>query len=147
MRLVLRLSIRSLWSPSGNDFTRHCHKPYSDNCSWTSKRLRTLCWNHLHSLQENGIRLVGQCEISHPVPQGVTADAVLDEPLFSIEGLGERIVHRKNVMFEQEAKSQCESLVAPIASKYPATSIHEFTWSFCRAFLYKCLWYGDPSDA
>lgn len=67
---------------------------------------------------ENGIRLVGQCEISHPVPQGVTADTVLDEPLFSIEGLGERIVHRKNVMFEQEAKSQCESLVAPIAKLF-----------------------------
>lgn len=64
---------------------------------------------------ENGTRLVGQCEISHPVPQGATFEAVSDDPLSPIEGLGERISQKQNVMFEHGAKAHFESLVSPIA--------------------------------
>ena len=147
MRFTLRLSLRSLWSLPGNDFARHCHQPYSDHCSWTRKTSSMFCWNHWHALQENGSRLVGQCEISHPVRQSVTTNAVSDTPLSLAEGLGERPDPRQNMMFEQQAKNRYESLVAPISSKYLEIPIHEFTWSFCRAFLHKCLWYGDSSNA
>ncbi|KXN89817.1 hypothetical protein AN958_04821 [Leucoagaricus sp. SymC.cos] len=63
---------------------------------------------------ENGARLVGQCEISHPVVHGAPIDSLSNDPLSPIEGLGESIAHRHNVMFEQEAKAEYESLPSPI---------------------------------
>ncbi|KAF9454921.1 UPF0052-domain-containing protein [Macrolepiota fuliginosa MF-IS2] len=66
---------------------------------------------------ENGVRLVGQCEISHPMPQApTTLGYTLDDPLSPI--LGESVAHRQNVMFEQGSKSQYESLPARIARLY-----------------------------
>ncbi|EKM83681.1 hypothetical protein AGABI1DRAFT_32382 [Agaricus bisporus var. burnettii JB137-S8] len=65
----------------------------------------------------NGTRLVGQCEISHPVPQD-TAAFTSNDPLSPIEGLGESIAPKSNVMFGKDSESKYEHLSAPITRLY-----------------------------
>ncbi|KAK7064760.1 hypothetical protein R3P38DRAFT_2826273 [Favolaschia claudopus] len=80
---------------------------------------------------ENGEKLVGQCEISHPVPapqDGPPEIAVLSsdaqrqqlEPLSPLDGMGETVPARRNnnLMFEQGAKDAFQPLNARIARLY-----------------------------
>ncbi|KAL4065788.1 hypothetical protein V8B97DRAFT_2025582 [Scleroderma yunnanense] len=58
---------------------------------------------------ENGSRLVGQCEISHPLNPSSSFDEDLDEQttgsLYSpVDGMGETIPHRSNVTYSQADK-------------------------------------------
>jgi len=69
--------------------------------------------------QEDGQRLVGQCEISHPlVPTELTFQVhEEDEPMSPIDGLGEVISPRQNVMFESLSKGNHEPLPSRISSE------------------------------
>ncbi|KAJ7451152.1 UPF0052-domain-containing protein [Mycena latifolia] len=66
---------------------------------------------------DNGEKLVGQCEISHPVPtQGSDAfNITVSDALSPVDGMGETISQRKNVMFAQEAKGEYQALGARIS--------------------------------
>ncbi|KAJ6501425.1 UPF0052-domain-containing protein [Mycena vitilis] len=62
---------------------------------------------------DNGEKLVGQCEISHPVPvQGTAGSADAMSPA---DGMGETIVQRRNVMFDQATKGEYQPLGARIS--------------------------------
>ncbi|KAF8665082.1 hypothetical protein AX16_000550 [Volvariella volvacea WC 439] len=64
---------------------------------------------------ENGERLVGQCEISHPVVQEIpTIDVTIADPLSPTDGMGETIHPGHNVMFQAAEKGQYEALAARI---------------------------------
>lgn len=71
--------------------------------------------------KEDGRKIVGQCEISHPVPQEPIPDITVSDPLSPIDGMGEVITsQRQNVMFEPKAKGEYEPLGSRISrvSKY-----------------------------
>ncbi|KAG6814414.1 hypothetical protein H0H92_007417 [Tricholoma furcatifolium] len=64
-------------------------------------------------------RLVGQCEISHPVaddqgPECITFSEA--DAMSRIDGMGEIITQRQNVMFESASKSEYEPLGSRISS-------------------------------
>ncbi|KAJ7226097.1 UPF0052-domain-containing protein [Mycena pura] len=65
---------------------------------------------------DNGEKLVGQCEISHPVPAqsatGAVAGTVSDVP---VDGMGEAFAQRRNVLFEQQSKDAYQTLSARIS--------------------------------
>jgi len=69
---------------------------------------------------ENGEKLVGQCEISHPVPAMPLISVTSEPDLYSpVDGVGEVISHRHNVMFNPQAKAEeYDSLPARIARLY-----------------------------
>ncbi|CAA7271408.1 unnamed protein product [Cyclocybe aegerita] len=69
---------------------------------------------------EDGQKLVGQCEISHPVVPTELAFQVgeEEEPTSPIDGLGEVIAPRQNVMFESLAKGTHEPLPSRISRLY-----------------------------
>ncbi|KAF9229806.1 UPF0052-domain-containing protein [Gyrodon lividus] len=72
---------------------------------------------------ENGSRLIGQCEISHPVnPLLSFEEDREDSPelgVFSPDGMGESIPHRSNVMYSQTNKDRgYEPLKAKISRLY-----------------------------
>ncbi|KAF8845557.1 UPF0052-domain-containing protein [Paxillus ammoniavirescens] len=73
---------------------------------------------------ENGSKLVGQCEISHPVnPSSSFGEDEADPPeleVFSpLDGMGESIPHRSNVMYSQIDKDRGhEPLKAKISRLY-----------------------------
>ncbi|KAF7319833.1 hypothetical protein MKEN_00766400 [Mycena kentingensis (nom. inval.)] len=71
---------------------------------------------------ENGEKLVGQCEISHPVPAldtpGVVSAPLVSDALSPVDGMGEAISQRRNVLFEQAAKDAYQPLAARIARLY-----------------------------
>ncbi|KIJ59822.1 hypothetical protein HYDPIDRAFT_99914 [Hydnomerulius pinastri MD-312] len=108
---------------------------------------------------ENGSRLVGQCEISHPVNPSSSFEEDREDPLeldlFSpVDGMGETIPHRSNVMYSQTDKDRgYESLKARICRLYYINAygheVHptpnpEFvkTLSTSEALVYSCgsLW-------
>jgi len=67
---------------------------------------------------EDGRRLVGQCEISHPVPQNpAPIDITLSEsdPYSPVDGMGEFISQRQNIMFESASKVDYEPLGSRIS--------------------------------
>ncbi|KAJ7239010.1 hypothetical protein B0H12DRAFT_1136546 [Mycena haematopus] len=67
---------------------------------------------------ENGEKLVGQCEISHPVPAQSSdgpPNITVSDALSPVDGMGETISQRKNVMFEQGTKDQYQPLGARIS--------------------------------
>ncbi|RDB28608.1 hypothetical protein Hypma_015051 [Hypsizygus marmoreus] len=66
---------------------------------------------------EDGRRLVGQCEISHPVPQDLPGIniTVSDHPYSPVEGVGEVIPQPQNVMFEAGTKADYEPLGSRIS--------------------------------
>ncbi|KAF7367414.1 hypothetical protein MSAN_00804000 [Mycena sanguinolenta] len=67
---------------------------------------------------ENGEKLVGQCEISHPVPaQSLDGppNITVSDGFSPVDGMGEAISQRKNVMFEQGTKDQYQPLGARIS--------------------------------
>ncbi|KAF8167884.1 hypothetical protein B0H34DRAFT_646295 [Crassisporium funariophilum] len=69
---------------------------------------------------EDGQKLVGQCEISHPVAQVEPTFFVddLDAPISPVDGLGELISPRQNIMFEPHSKGKYERLPARISRLY-----------------------------
>jgi hypothetical protein len=81
-----------------------------------SSTRQTLC------RKENGSKLVGQCEISHPVnPSSSFGEDGEDPPeleVFSpLDGMGESIPYRSNVMYNQTDKDYgYEPLKAKISS-------------------------------
>ncbi|KAI1790455.1 hypothetical protein LXA43DRAFT_505430 [Ganoderma leucocontextum] len=64
---------------------------------------------------ENGERLVGQCEISHPVrqPPGISV-SLEEDPASPIDPLGGTLPRSRNVLFEAEGKNHYEPLNARI---------------------------------
>ena len=69
-------------------------------------------------LQENGERLVGQCEISHPVRQHPGISISSDEsPASPVDPLDGTLARSRNVLFEAEGKNQFEPLNARITSE------------------------------
>ncbi|KIL70615.1 hypothetical protein M378DRAFT_183240 [Amanita muscaria Koide BX008] len=80
--------------------------------------LPTVVTNHTVTIAaelEDGGRLVGQCEISHPISQ--QPDSSDDSDVFSatdaMEGMGNPVVSR-NVMFESTSKNTGSTLPSPI---------------------------------
>ncbi|KAH7926200.1 UPF0052-domain-containing protein [Leucogyrophana mollusca] len=70
---------------------------------------------------ENGAKLVGQCEISHPVSSPPSFDDIESDadPLSPVDGMGELIPRRQNVMFSQQEKNEgFESLHSRISRLY-----------------------------
>ncbi|KDQ54965.1 hypothetical protein JAAARDRAFT_181752 [Jaapia argillacea MUCL 33604] len=61
---------------------------------------------------ENGRKLVGQCNISHPVPSGPSINVTDSDPGSPM------IFHQANVMFEQTSKDGIEALESPISRLY-----------------------------
>ncbi|KAF7306414.1 hypothetical protein MIND_00432600 [Mycena indigotica] len=83
----------------------------------------TIVTNHTVTIAaelENGEKLVGQCEISHPVPASVTQDGTVPDSLSPVDGMGETIAssQRRNVLFEQAAKGASQPLAARISRLY-----------------------------
>lgn len=74
-------------------------------------------------LKENGSKLVGQCEISHPVarPPSISvlgADEYDADPLSPVDdGLDGAVSPRGNVMFKAQDKGEYQSLAARITSE------------------------------
>ncbi|KAF9457476.1 UPF0052-domain-containing protein [Collybia nuda] len=65
---------------------------------------------------EDGRRLVGQCEISHPVSQEATPEITVSDPFSPVDGMGEVITpQRQNVMFEPKSKGDYEQLGSRIS--------------------------------
>lgn len=83
---------------------------------------------HRLSLKENGARLVGQCEISHPVHRAavrITFEGVDEDPLSPVDDLDGTIAKPSNVLFESSKKDEYEPLDARISRTYmlvPLTS-------------------------
>jgi hypothetical protein len=73
--------------------------------------------------KENGEKLVGQCEISHPVSVQITTPSISingdSGPISPVDddGLDRALCHRQNVMFEPQAKNQYDSLTSRILSR------------------------------
>jgi hypothetical protein len=69
------------------------------------------------SRQVNGAKLVGQCEISHPVqPPNIPINV---EPMSPLDGMGAAIFQQQNALFEQQSKDDWAALPSPISSKLP----------------------------
>lgn len=67
--------------------------------------------------KENGEKLVGQCEISHPVGTSRSTDVTSESSLHSpVDGMGEAISQRNNVMYNPHAMDEHEPLPARINS-------------------------------
>ncbi|KAG1889201.1 UPF0052-domain-containing protein [Suillus subluteus] len=72
--------------------------------------LPVIVTNHITTIAaelENGTKLLGQCEISHPVAPAISSDSELLslDPLSPLDGLGEIIPQsRSNIMYSQQAK-------------------------------------------
>ncbi|KAH0590185.1 hypothetical protein H2248_000358 [Termitomyces sp. 'cryptogamus'] len=67
---------------------------------------------------EDGRKLVGQCEISHPVPSDskpVDNKSSVEDVMSPLDGMGEFISRRQNVMFESTSKADYEPLGSRIA--------------------------------
>ncbi|KAH9855840.1 UPF0052-domain-containing protein [Lenzites betulinus] len=65
---------------------------------------------------ENGERLVGQCEISHPVRQELRIDVSAEsEPASPVDPLDGTLPRSRNVLFQSEGKHHYEPLGARIA--------------------------------
>lgn len=68
--------------------------------------------------QHDGQKLVGQCEISHPVPADVPAEIPDEEaPISPVDGLGEFTSPRQNMLFESVSKGSYEPLPSRIQRK------------------------------
>jgi hypothetical protein len=73
----------------------------------------------LTSSQEDGERLVGQCEISHPVASTSVQVSNSDGLMFAHDEDSEGIpVAANNVMYDRTGDEPIDILPAPISSKY-----------------------------
>ena len=68
--------------------------------------------------QANEVKIVGQCEISHPV-HTVPVVSVVDSGLGQEDpdSMGRLLVQKKNVLFEADGKETAVGLPSPISSK------------------------------
>ncbi|KAG2069844.1 hypothetical protein BDR04DRAFT_1156172 [Suillus decipiens] len=70
--------------------------------------LPVIVTNHITTIAvelENGTKLLGQCEISHPVAPAISSEPLSLDPLSPTDGLGEIIPqNRFNIMYSQQAK-------------------------------------------
>ncbi|KAK2461746.1 hypothetical protein APHAL10511_006209 [Amanita phalloides] len=64
---------------------------------------------------EDGERLVGQCEISHPVSQQSFLSGFTQSVSGSIDGMGETLAQPQNIIFDSTAKNIQISLPSPIS--------------------------------
>ncbi|TFK40941.1 hypothetical protein BDQ12DRAFT_600212 [Crucibulum laeve] len=66
---------------------------------------------------EDGAKLVGQCEISHPVPQTLPSINITtsEDAMSPTDGMGEFISQPQNVMFASTSKGEYESLSSRIS--------------------------------
>jgi len=68
---------------------------------------------------EDGRKLVGQCEISHPVQQAsAPVDITISDPYSPLDENGEVFSQRQNVMFEQDSKGEYDALGSPISRRF-----------------------------
>ena len=76
----------------------------------------------VNTVQENGEKLVGQCEISHPVPAftGHSPDgfSTTSNETDMFDGMGEAISQQHNVMFDHQSKDQYSPLPARISRMF-----------------------------
>jgi hypothetical protein len=87
--------------------------------------------------KENGEKLVGQCEISHPVRTLSSTDVTPERDRYSpFDGMGEVISQRNNVMFNPHAKDEHEPLPARIISQYLPVRITPISQRLGRAILH-----------
>jgi len=64
----------------------------------------------------NGGKLVGQCEISHPVqPPDISINV---EPMSPLDGMGTASCQQQNALFEQQSKDDWDALPSPISRIY-----------------------------
>lgn len=105
--------------------TCHSHQSYRHHCSRTGEYGAIVVVFERQPLilvkQNDGEKLVGQCEISHPVPSEgpslvLDAQAPDEEPLESVvdDGLGEFASPRQNILFESASKGSYEALPSRI---------------------------------
>jgi hypothetical protein len=67
------------------------------------------------AVQINGAKLVGQCEISHPVqPSNISINV---EPMSPLDGMGVASFQQQNSLFEHQSKDDWAALPSPISSK------------------------------
>lgn len=123
-------------SSAGKHHTRHRHEPHRDNRSRTSQAsipmsgAAVLIFYPSFALsypKDNGGKLVGQCEISHPVARAPSInvlssdDADLHSPADGIDGV---LSPKTNVMFQAHDKAEYQPLGARISSACPNSHKH-----------------------
>lgn len=93
----------------------------------------------MNKLQEDGTKLVGQCEISHPVRStasglSITVDGQ-DNLVSPIDDLGESVGRPNNVLFESAKKDEYEPLESRIAREFLLSGcpIYFLTYSRTKA--------------
>lgn len=92
-------------------------------------------------LKEDGRKIVGQCEISHPVAQEPIPDIMVSDPLSPVDGMGEVITsQRQNVMFEPKSKGDYEPLGSRISRTLRDIQRLGCFADLYRLVLYQCLW-------
>ena len=68
--------------------------------------------------QANEVKIVGQCEISHPVHTAPVVSVVDSGPgQEDPDSMGRLLVRKKNVLFETDGKETTVGLPSPISSK------------------------------
>ena len=66
----------------------------------------------------NKVKVVGQCEISHPVHTTPVVSVVDGGPgQDDLDSMGQLLVQKKNVFFEADGKDTTFGLPSPISSK------------------------------
>ena len=78
----------------------------------------------------NKAKIVGQCEISHPVHTAPAVSIVdvgygQDDP----DSMGRLLVQKKNVLFEADGKGATAGLPSPISSKSSIFVSHYFLYA------------------
>ena len=67
----------------------------------------------------NKAKIVGQCEISHPVHASPVVNFVDSGPgQDDLDSMGQLLVQKKNVLFEADGKEAAAGLPSPISSKF-----------------------------
>ncbi|OBZ80097.1 hypothetical protein A0H81_00180 [Grifola frondosa] len=102
---------------------------------------------------ENGERLVGQCEISHPVPHISITGTAPSEPTSPVDDMDGMVSQGRNILFQPEAKGEYKPLDARISRLYYINAYgHEIhpspnpdylaNLSLCDILVYSCgsLW-------
>lgn len=118
---LCHLSVLLHYQQRGEHLTRHRNQPYSYDCSRAGETVAIFVLSTLNRvpLQENGERLVGQCEISHPVRQAPGISISSNEsPASPVDPLDGTLPRSRNVLFEAEGKNHFEPLNARIISKW-----------------------------
>ena len=95
----------------------------------------------------DGTKIVGQCEISHPVhatPVVSVTDGGMDQE--DLDSMGELLVRKKNVLFEADGKEATVGLPSPISSKsfvFLPGLVVSYTQKRSRSGIYYINAYGN----